>query len=514
VTTSLSDSPFSRNSLEEYLQELIGLSGSQLAQVKHAALTTDAENHGDIPNFAQAAIILQNSSHVYSRKVEYLHGLVYKALYEFFKSTSGTSKESRNKSADAAIDEFYDFDVNEDFLLLDDVIPEDFTNAKINLKEDNDDEIDALPGSSTPANQSLTRTRLSLGGLSVTRAERSSLGGIASSSHQRALLGTLNNGSLRLVDGLCDVGQDGVLLMPGSQVACPPVAVGLLGDHVDGGRRSLFTEQASAPVASPLADSDRFGDDDNDGPGFVLNDDDDDQGFANPNMEDIEVEIGMAQHAGQAMSKRVTFAETVYTPKRADPWALLDPHLSDGFNPRSLRKGKTYVLPDGIDLPPSECVTGASTRRVMKRDKAEISTYTPKSIVIQSLDAILNGRKEYPKIPVDGLVFGDEFLYLAKQHDKVQATQRRAERKILLEAQSSAQGRAQSAYADDDDDEDHNEGAGFDFGFGNDDDDDNDNMGNAGVSSLDEAFQGERGGAGKGIHVYLFSQCVFLVGCI
>ena len=506
---SLSDSQFSRNSLEEYLQELIGLSGSQLAQVKNAALTTDAENHGDIPNFAQAAIILQNSSHVYSRKVEYLHGLVYKALYEFFKSTSGTSKESRNKSADAAIDEFYDFDVNEDFLLLDDVIPEDFTNAKINLKEDYDDEIDAFSGSSTPANQSLTRTRLSLGGLSVTRAERSSLGGIASSSQQRALLGTLNNGSLRLVDGLCDVGQDGVLLMPGSQVACPPVAVGLSGNHIDGGRRSLFAEQASAPVVFPLVDSDQF-DDDNDGTGFVLNDDDDDdQGCANPNMEDIEVEIGIAQHTGQAVSKRVTFAETIYNPKRVDPWALLDPHVSDGFNPRSLRKGKTYRLPDGIDLPPSECVTGASTRRVVNRDKVDISTYTPKSIVIQSLDAILNSRKEYPKISVDGLVFGDEFLYLAKQHDKVQATLRRAERKILLEAQSSTHGGAQAAYVDDDD-EDHNEGAGFDFGLGNDDDDDNDNTGNAGVSSLDEAFQGERGGAGKDIHVFFFSQLYLL----
>ena len=473
--------------------------------MKDASLTPDPENQGDIPNFAQAAIILQNSSHVYSRKVEYLHGLVYKALYEFFKSTSGTSKESRSKSADVAIDEFYDFDVNEDFLLLDDVIPEDLTNAKINLKEENDDEVDATSRSGTPVNQSMTRTRLSLGGLSVTRAERSSLGGIASSSHQRALLGTLNNGSLRLVDGLCDVGQDGVLLMPGSQVTTSSPTVGFAGDHVEGGR-SLFREEPSVSVAFPLADGEDFGDD-NDGPGFALHDDGDDQGSANPIIEDIEVEIGVA---GQAMSKRVTFAETVHTPKRADPWALLDPHMSNGFNARPLRKGRTYLLPEGIDLPPSECVTGASTRRLVNRNKAAVTMQDPKSIVIQCLEAIFDSRKEYPIIPVDGLVFGNEFMYLAKQHAKFQATQRRAERKSLLEAQTSNHSRAQAAYVDDDD-EDHNEGVGFDFGVGNDDDDnDYDNMGNAGVSSLDEAFQGQRGTDGKDLRICLIFNVVSL----
>jgi condensin-2 complex subunit H2 len=490
------------NSLEEYLQDLIGLSGTQLAQVKTASLSAQDEAPGDIPNFAQAAIILQNSSHVYSRKVEYLHGLVYKALYEFFKSASGTSKESRQKSPDAAIDEFYDFDVNEDFLLLDDVVPEDFTKAKINLKED-DDEMDALSGSGTPANQSLTRTRLSLGGLSVTRVERSSLGGIASSSHQRALLGTLNNGSLRLIDGLCDVGQDGVLLMPGSQIATPPAPVGFARDNVETGR-SLFGEEPGAPVDFQFATEGDF-DDHSTGHGFALHDDDVDDG-APAMMNDGDVEIGVVAHAGHVMTKRVTFAETANKLTRDDPWALLDPHSTDGFNPKPLRKAKTYVLPKGIDLPPSECVTGASTRRVVNRSNTEIKTQAPTSIIIESLEAMLGKRKDYPGIPFSGLVFGDEFLYLAKQHANLKASQRRAERKQRLEQQESPNLRVQAEFTDDDDDDD-NDGAGVDFGVGGDNDDnDNDDFGNAGLSSLDEAFEGKQAGEGRYSDFFLLSS--------
>jgi Condensin II complex subunit CAP-H2 or CNDH2, N-terminal/Condensin II complex subunit CAP-H2 or CNDH2, C-term len=480
-------------SLEEYLQDLIALSGSQLSDVKNAPLSSDQGSPGDIPNFAQAAIILQNSSHVYSRKVEYLHGLVYKALYEFFKSTSGVSKESRGKSADSSIEEFYDFDANEDFLLLDDVIPEDFTNAKINLKED-DDDIDEPSGSVTPADQSLTRTRLSLGGLSVTRADRSSLGGIASSSQQRTLLGTLNNGSLRLVDGLCDVGDDGVLLMPGSQISTKTVFTGPTGGQLEGAR-SLFGEMAGTPSEFQLKADENF-DDHSDGPGFAFSGDDDDHCSA-PMIENDQVEIAAAHEAGKRIHKRVTFADVSIKPKRVDPWSLLDPHSNHGFKARPLRRGKTYLLPYGINLPPSECVTGASTRRVVSRTRTETKTESPRSVMMESLEAILGNRSEYPKIPVEGLVFGDEFLYLAKQHERVKATERRAERKKYLE-EHTTQSQVQHACIDhDDDDDDSHDGGGFDFGGEDADDrDDYDNVGNAGMSSLDDAFQGETTGDG------------------
>ncbi len=452
------------HSLEEYLQELTGLSGSQL-QIDNSSDT--------IPNFAQAALILQNSSHVYSRKVEYLHGLVCKALCEFFQTT--TAKESRRKAADAAIDDFYEFDPNEDFLLLDDVVPEDFTNTKINLKEDEEETI-ALAG--TPANQSLTRTRLSLGGLSVTRVERSSLGGYASSSQQRALLGTLNNGSLRLVDGLCDVGNDGILLMPGSQSSLPTTET-IVEEPVEG-RRSLFAEDAPTP-------DDNSDEHSNDGPGFVMNDDHDEiQAYRTEESQIIE-EVGTLQQAAHHGAKHVTFAEKDTHSKRVDPWALLDPHSSQGFTPKPLRKGKTYRLPEGITLPPSECVTGASTRRVSNRVKTtkKSENYTP--LIIQTLQAFLGNREDPPHIPLDGLVFGDEFLYLAKETAKARVEERRAEKKKLSEQQ------AEVVYEEYDDHDDY--GGEYSFG-GDDDNDDTNEMGNTGMVSLDEVYQSERSAPG------------------
>lgn len=462
-----------------------------------------------MPNFAHAAIILQNSSNVYSRKVEYLHGLVYKALYEFFKSTSANAKEARRKSADASIDDFYDFDPNEDFLLLDDVVPEDFTNTKINLKEDDDDR-DALSSSGTPINQSLTRTRLSLGGLSVTRAERSSLGGIASSSHQRALLGTLNNGSLRLVDGLCDVGEDGVLLMPGSQSApTAMVSISAAGIHenVEGGGRSLFGEDTAGSMDLPPATGgEDYDDHSNDGAGFDMNGDDDDEDHVPPPVMqdgDMMVEVGVAQQATNgAGPRRVTFAETNVKPKRADPWALLDPHSSEGFTSKPLRKGKTYRLPEGITLPPSECVTGASTRRVMNRPRPSTTVVLRTSVAVETLHALLGKREEPPHIPMDGLVFGDEFLYIAKETAKIKAAERRTERKKLVEQQANVP--SQAIY-DDDDDDDY--GGGFDFGGGDDDNDDENDIGNAGMVSLDEAYQMDRStGCGKWFFMTVYSQ--------
>lgn len=105
---------FSLNSLEDYLQDIIG----------HLD-----DHHGDSmdesdepPNFAQAALLLQNSSHVYSRKVEYLYSLVYAALDDLAGVTSN-NKNQRSRTADASIDEFNNFDQDMQFLLLDDVLP-------------------------------------------------------------------------------------------------------------------------------------------------------------------------------------------------------------------------------------------------------------------------------------------------------------------------------------------------------------------------------------------------------
>ena len=58
--------------------------------------TTNIANSNNtlLPNFAQAALLLQNSSGVYSRKVEYLHTLVYEAFHKLIEQVNQNSKSS------------------------------------------------------------------------------------------------------------------------------------------------------------------------------------------------------------------------------------------------------------------------------------------------------------------------------------------------------------------------------------------------------------------------------------
>ena len=472
-------------SLQEYLHELTGIHNLE-PQEQHPSDPSKQNGSSAAPNFAHAALILQNSSNVYGRKVEYLHGLVYKALNEFFKATSANgSKEARRKSQDPAIEEFFDFDPYVDFMLLDDVVPEDLTNKKINLKEeDEDEELGIDLGGSSP-NHSLTRTRLSLGGLSVTRAEnRSSLAGLGSSAQQRALLGTLNNGSLRLVEGLCDMGDDGVMIMPGSQTSRPSIT--MVDQAASGGRRSLFGDEA-VPISPQLQQADDYDDHSNNGPGFEFHDD----GYDDPEPVGLEEEapakvvavpMQQQQQRQQMASKKVTFQEPK---KRADPWALLDPHYSEKTTQKPLRKGKTYRLPPGVDLPPSECVTGASTRRMPKRQPPPAQQEARLCLTAETFRALLRNQWEPPKIPMNGLVFGDEFAYIAKETAKKRAVLRREERKRQKQEQSHT-------YVENeiDDDEEDDYGGGFDFGGEDDyDNDDNNEVGNAGMTSLDDAFK-------------------------
>ena len=107
-------------SLQDYLREL-HLSNTNTTAPSAAAASAIEDN---LPpelktNFTNAAILLQNSSSVYSRKVEYLYNLVYKALDDLTerdrenagaKNGSGNPKGKRRRNADPDIEEFENFD--------------------------------------------------------------------------------------------------------------------------------------------------------------------------------------------------------------------------------------------------------------------------------------------------------------------------------------------------------------------------------------------------------------------
>jgi Condensin II complex subunit CAP-H2 or CNDH2, N-terminal/Condensin II complex subunit CAP-H2 or CNDH2, C-term len=548
---------------------------------------TDDQDKSAVPNFAHAALILQNSSNVYGRKVEYLHSLVYKALEEIFKSAHNAPSSANNgrngrrsRTADADIEEFYDFDPHEDFLLLDDAIPEDLSACKKKINLPASMIVTAGGGSgedgtgmrryssgTTPIDRSSVtlpnRSQLSLGGLSVTRLDGSAVTGRGSSSispaQQRALLGILNSGDLRLVDRQCDVGADGTLLIPGSSqqsasassYASRQSLVENGTTNPNGGRRSLFGDEYSnvasdnngevVEIEKGDVDIPDYGndDDDDDGAGFVMNDYGDD-GDASHQQGPSGDQTGALQN-----SKRVRFAtDAVNVPtrteqntkkKKADPWSLLDPHSAQDTKlaKKPLRKGRTYRLPEGVDKPPSACVTGSSTTNVAQRSHAvswKQQELRP-SLVVESF-RIAMGKQLVPeessfastKQPFKGLVFGDEFLYIAKENARKRAARRRAERrqqKLVMEGTASATrdnmggGVANGPY-DDDNEDDYGYDGGFDFagGGGDDyDDDDDSGTGNAGFGTLDDAFRrpGEDGNIGTWRIYYVLIQFIELL---
>lgn len=403
---------------------------------------------GDKLNFAQAALVLQNSSYVYSRKVEYLYNLVYRALDEL---VTGHQRKLNSNSKSTDIDQFFAFDSNQDFLLLDDVLPTDEEGRNINLNE---------AQLHTSSNSNLSR-RLSLTRRLSHSINSTSWNNSANETVARALIGSLDTGSLRLVDGCCDISSDGCLLLPGS-------------------KRSELEMHHATQSNVPLETND----DDDDGAGFAMADDD---------QEDINTSTQQPEHD---QKKRVTFHNsTMPTKHKKDPWELLDPHVTDK-KAKPLKIGKTIRLPPGVDEPPSACVNGSRTRRMNTKTIEPPKTKTTvASLATRTFHATLRKRthnesiqmEEKPVVPLQGLAFGEEFAYIAKATAKRRAAERRERRQ-----QTQLEQVKEPLYEEEEED---------DYGgFGYTDDDDGDYQGgNTGMASLDDAYRPNGDNAGKSL---------------
>ncbi|XP_014786783.1 condensin-2 complex subunit H2 isoform X1 [Octopus bimaculoides] len=111
--------------LEDYLEEL-----------ENVAITFDG---GRTMNFAEAALLIQGSTCVYSRKVEYLYALVYEVLDLLVNKRR--NKQSNNKDNNAADDPDVTFGGDDEELLpLDDI-----ETSNVTMKEKNDKEIGTIP---------------------------------------------------------------------------------------------------------------------------------------------------------------------------------------------------------------------------------------------------------------------------------------------------------------------------------------------------------------------------------
>ena len=475
--------------------------------------------------------------------------MVYEVFNDFIQAQLHSSKKKKRKSkgnggGDVDIETFHEYDPDLQFLLLDDVLPTDRTegNRKINLREvavnDNSADMTMMNldntmatnvlgmgnnNNRTPTNNDVTL--LSLGGvMSATRMmdqngtfmiTRQSLGQSSPTALSRMLManlqggpnGTVGDGNLRLLAGMCDVGSDGALLMPGTRTSVFINGEAAMGGGAGGGgenengtieifpgglspgpddvdRNNSFGvadhDNDDGGASFGNNDNDVFGDDNDNGVGFELNDN-----YApeeQENEDDIET------------PKVLNFDQTKQPPKKKkvveDPWAVLDPHEPSKDKAQPLRIGVTYRLPPGLDDEdrPSVSVTGSRTRKKATAKKtASSARYSnddfnqPPFLADVTFDEGDDNAEDgdvsfqvetgvhVSLLKSNELIFGDEFAYVAKAHAKHKDAVKR-QRKRQQEQQDD--GLEADPYRDnhcnDYDDENDYGGGGFDFDDGDD----------------------------------------------
>ena len=435
-------------SLEDYLLEI-----ASVVQEEQAHISPEATN------FAQAALLLHNSSNVYSRKVEYLYTLVYAALDNLNSQQAIKNKQNSSRKVDAEIEEFEQFDEHVEFLLLDDVIP--IGEDKIDLPcRGGIHQLDAsgfLPST----------TRLSLG-ISAT-VDRSTIGVM-----QNAVLSTLSNscGVLQQTDG----NSLGMFYMRGtSDFQGPKNRLSSFGSALNTSGDEMMLQQEEGD------DNGNFSDNDDDGPGF-------------------EIAESMVQSLPDPPKPETR--RQLKKPHAA--WDLMDPHDTEQVKGRPLRIGTTYLLPEGLLEPPSQFVTGARTKKhVVKEKQRHIVVDEPQHICIAAATfkaTMANEQRrrerlpnnndpllvqdlavDRPIVPIQGLAFGGEFAYIAKAATKRKAAERREKRKLLQQEPEAIPCNEADQLLGYDDGNDY--GGGDDDSFG----DDNDNGNNGGFQVFDEA---------------------------
>ncbi|CAN0021005.1 unnamed protein product [Bubo scandiacus] len=118
--------------LEEYLEEL-------------DEICISFDNGRTTMNFTEAALLIQGSACVYSRKVEYLYLLVYQTL-DFIsnKKRDRQPRSAGQDGADAAVSSGMEQEEEEEFLSLDDI--RDSSQANVNMKKDHQpDAVNIVP---------------------------------------------------------------------------------------------------------------------------------------------------------------------------------------------------------------------------------------------------------------------------------------------------------------------------------------------------------------------------------
>lgn len=92
--------------LEEYLEELEHVKITFDPSTPELSISAN-ENNSATFNFAEAALVIQNTSAIYSRKVEYLYALVFQALRYLHESKKQTRRNEETNAVGQEMDTEY-----------------------------------------------------------------------------------------------------------------------------------------------------------------------------------------------------------------------------------------------------------------------------------------------------------------------------------------------------------------------------------------------------------------------
>jgi Protein of unknown function (DUF1032). len=358
-------------------------------------------------NFTNAAILLQNSSNVYSRKVEYLYSLVYQTLQDLnSKYQSGNivgnnavgggndSNPSRIKRLDPDIEQFECFDPNWNFLIFDEnTLPLDMQGDVIDLPSSShdvwengadynihDNEVPPMQGkslfSSSPSQEhheqhhgqlhnttianSSTLTQ-SVGKLSLIQQRKQQQQWMRQYMEQQPMHvgGGGEDVTYRLLNGMCHISDTGALLLPGTTIGQ---------DESDMNTKDSVLNDKNRSVQMDF-DND-FDDDHDDGDFGVTG-----WEMHSPTMANTDgCEESVAQNhtdgddlIGDPINneiEKIRKTQNTHEKSTLDPWDVLDPHDVSKSKHRPIKTIKTYRLPVGVDHLPSSAVTGYNSNKV------------------------------------------------------------------------------------------------------------------------------------------------------
>lgn len=354
------------SSLEDYLEEL-----DKIVITFDGGITT--------MNFAEAAMLIQGSVCVYSKKVEYLYTLVYQVLDLLASKKKQNKQSSVNNDGDDEDAADFDRNADEEFLSLDDIQE----HKNIVLKEDEYGNKNVMPIPLMP--------------LSLIPLEEGEKGNNPLLSKKGEVLASRNDFKMNT----CSVHQSGTLLLDMSHMALlEKTLAGCI--SIQGASLNTIQEESADHCTQGMMGRDNIEDvavETGQPPDVSMGEHADDVEPLEPVPMEDEVDGNVPPNRDSLDTHILRRSERkkvqVLPPKPAiDHWKMIDPHEPGHSAERNIKRGKTFKIPENVD-------DRLSNKRKRKK-QPEIKKLCP---LTQFVCQTFTNVEKYPKNPLKVVSF-------------------------------------------------------------------------------------------------------------